>query len=381
MRSMRIHTQAFTGALIVALSGAAVLHAQQQPQGKTADQIYKNIKVLQGLPDSQFLPSMRLFSAALGVDCEFCHIESDRSADVKGMKLMARRMITMTRDLNKGTFAGTTAVTCFTCHRGDLIPARVQALPAFERKEEAPPVLPAADQLISKYVQAIGGEAAVRKVTSRQITAHQEIPTGAGGRIPVPAQVEIYQKAPNLEVTVYTTPKFTISEGFDGNTAWAQGMNGNVNDLATPFQDRAKRSANIYEPVDMKTEFSQLKTVGTEKVNQRDAYVVLASHQDDTPERLYFDKETGLLLRKLTIVATPFGDQPGRMDFDDYRATSTGVKIPFKIHLTPASSGSALATDSTIEIDKVQENVPIDNSKFTRPAPKPKLAAAAPAER
>ena len=316
----------------IAIMGT-VLPAQQAAPEKTAEQLFKNIKVLQGLPEHEFLPSMRLYSAALGVDCEFCHVEPDRSADTKVMKLMARRMITMTLELNKNMFAGTQSVTCYTCHRGDLIPAKLQALPAFERNEEAAPApaLPTPDQLLTQYIQAIGGEQAIRKVTSRQITAKQDVPTGAGGRTAVPAQLERYEKAPNLQVTTYTTAKGSFSEGFDGNTAWAQTMNGMVNDVGIPYQARAKRSADFYEPLNLKMEYSKLKTEGTQKVNNRDAYVVIGSPADDSPERLYFDKETGVLLRKLTVVSTPFGDMPVQVDYADYRATPGGMKMPFRI--------------------------------------------------
>jgi hypothetical protein len=207
-------------------------------------------------------------------------------------------------------------------------------------------------------------------VNSRVITAQQDIPTGAGGRIAVPAEIERYEKAPNLYVTTSKTAKFTIAEGFDGMKAWALGPNGNVNDVEPPFQERAKRSSGLYEAVDFKNRYTSLSNDGIEKVNNRDAYVLIGFVKDDTPDRLYFDKETGLLLRRQSVVATPYGDQPAEMDYDDYRATPSGVKIPYRIHMVPASSGSALATQSTFKITKVQENVPVDDAKFARPASK-----------
>src|SRR5205085_11698270 len=104
--------------------------------------------------------------------------------------------------------------------------------------------------------------------------------------------------------------------------------------------------------------------------NLRDAYLVIGFLKTDSPDRLYFDKETGLLLRKQTIVPTMVGDQPAEVDYDDYRATASGMKVPFRIHMVPASSGSALATESTVQIEKVEENVPIDDAKFARPPSK-----------
>src|SRR5690349_15047046 len=91
-----------TFVLTLALGGVA--SAQQRTTGstvKTAEQVFKNIKVLQGTPVDQFLPEMRLFGAALGVDCNFCHLEQDRSKDDKKTKQTAREMIAMVRDINK----------------------------------------------------------------------------------------------------------------------------------------------------------------------------------------------------------------------------------------------------------------------------------------
>jgi nitrate/TMAO reductase-like tetraheme cytochrome c subunit len=60
---------------------------------------------------------MRSFNAALGVECTFCHA-ADRSSDEKGEKLMARKMITMTHEINEKNFNGKMEVHCYTCHKG-----------------------------------------------------------------------------------------------------------------------------------------------------------------------------------------------------------------------------------------------------------------------
>src|ERR1700682_5797768 len=91
-----------------------LMSAAQQPaasESKTAEQTYKNIQVLQGTPVNVFLPEMRLFEAALGVDCNYCHVEEDRSKDDREAKQTARKMIAMVREINKN-FDGRTVVTC-----------------------------------------------------------------------------------------------------------------------------------------------------------------------------------------------------------------------------------------------------------------------------
>ena len=81
-----------------------------------------------------------------------------------------------------------------------------------------------------------------------------------------------------------------------------------------------------------------MTVTGIESVNNRDAYLVVGVPQGDSPESLYFDTQTGLLLRKQTVLPTPIGDSPFQMDFDDYRDTGSGVKFPFLIHMSPSNA-------------------------------------------
>ena len=372
-------------AIYVIVLCAGLRAGAQQPaasEGKIAEQVYKNIQVLQGTPVDVFLPEMRLFEAALGVDCNYCHLEEDRSKDARKAKQTARKMILMVREINKN-FGGPAVVTCYTCHRGNVEPIGVPQFPSVERTElneeekaKAPARnYPSVDDILKKYADAVGGEQVVRKVTSRMMTATQDLPTAAGGRIPVQAQVEIYQKAPNLVLNVYHTDKFTISEGFDGTTSWAQNARGVVTNDSGIDLARAKRNADFYLGLDFKNEYTGLTVTGAEKVNNHDAYVLTGTVQGAGPDQLYFDTQTGLLLRRHTLQPTPFGSTPTQIDYDDYRDVGSGVKLPFIIRTTPGSAGAVLAVSSTIRIQKVEQNVPIDSSKFVKPQSKPAPAA------
>ena len=104
-------------------------------------------------------------------------------------------------------------------------------------------------------------------------------------------------------------------------------------------------------------------------MNGRDAYLVVGVPQGEKPESLYFDTQSGLLLRKQTVLPTPIGDSPFQIDFDDYRETGSGVKVPFLIHMSPANARTELAPDATLRVIKVEDNVAIDNARFARPAP------------
>ncbi len=113
-------------ALIVGLAGGVSVMAQQ-PGPQPAEQFYKNIQVLKGMPAHLMQPTMQLMEIALGVHCVYCHDADNtkREVDSKPQKAIARRMIQMVSDINRTQFAGREVVTCFTCHQGSTKPSTV----------------------------------------------------------------------------------------------------------------------------------------------------------------------------------------------------------------------------------------------------------------
>src|SRR2546422_9249822 len=93
----------------------------QRPQ--MAEEVFKNVQVLKGIPVDEFMSTMGVFSAALGMSCEDCHASNDSkwenyALDTSPRKQMARRMIRMVTTINKDNFGGRQMITCWTCHRG-----------------------------------------------------------------------------------------------------------------------------------------------------------------------------------------------------------------------------------------------------------------------
>jgi hypothetical protein len=180
-----------------------------------------------------------------------------------------------------------------------------------------------------------------------------------------------YFKAPNLWVMTFGT----TSNGFDGNVAWIQAANGTVSEATgvtnapLPPLARVKRNADFYEPLNLKQEYPRLNVRGIEKVRNRDAYLVVGVPNGDLPERLYFDTQTGLLLRKSVAVATALGEYPIQTDYDDYRDVG-GVKVPYMVRTV----GISPADNLTIHVERVQNNPPVDAAKFMKPASKPPAA-------
>ena len=347
--------------------------AQTAALVKRADEQYKNLKVLGATPADTLNQGMHLISGELGVDCEYCHAEQmDWVADEKKTKDTARDMMTMMIEINRRFFKGEQAVTCYTCHQGHPIPVSTVVLPVgdYFKEKEPGPAMPSVSQILSKYITALGGEQSLKKITSRVITAQQDIPTGPGGTIPTPAQIEIYQKAPNLMLRIATTKESSLHSGFDGKGAWAQDVRGRVGGPVEMEQVRERRSADFYEPLDIGKEFPKMKVEEIEKIGAADVYVVLGEPSEGLPVRMYFDVKTGLLLRRYTATPTHSGLSPYQVDYSDYRDAGHGVKYPYRIHMEPSGARTEFASHSTIRISKIQENVALDDAKFVRPISK-----------
>lgn len=371
------------GAAVVLMLAFASLPVAAQEAGpapvKTAGQTGRNIQVLKDLPADQLITTMRFFSYSLGVECQFCHVAGDNSKDDKRQKQTARNMITMEIAINKDNFKGRTSITCYTCHRGAQEPGPVQvadstrmgnpaaavATPANAAAEA--PNLPTADAVLAKYVEALGGEQALRKITSKTITGTRET-AGRNSQTDVASvegTFEEYDKAPNLHAMFAHTPNGqTTATGFDGTSAWTQNANGVVSEANGTALARAKRAADFYEPLDLKQEYSRLMVRGINKVGDRDAYLVIGVPDGDAPERLYFDTQTGLLLRRVTTLQNMVIATPTQTDYLDYR-DANGVKYPSTIKIADVAGSPAYAV---LHVQKIEFHV--DDSKLPKPASK-----------
>src|SRR6266478_4606533 len=173
-----------TSALVVALAAALLAaHAQNPTQAsapqtgapapKTASQQFKNIQILKDVPADQLIPAMQFISASLGVECEYCHVEHAFDKDDKKRKVTARKMMEMMFNINKKNFEDHREVTCFTCHQGGAHPASIPAVGVHQMQEvtedaaASEAAKAAAESLLDKYLAAVGGADAVKKVTSR----------------------------------------------------------------------------------------------------------------------------------------------------------------------------------------------------------------------
>lgn len=340
---------------------------------KLAEEEYKNIQALKGIPADQVIPSMQFIAASLGVECEYCHVAHAFEKDDKKPKLAARKMIGMMMAINRENFEGHREVTCYSCHRGSPDPVATPMITAEEPRREAAdaakagepkPVFPPADQLLDKYVSAIGGAEALQKVASR---VEKGTLTAFGGQH---FPVDVYSKAPDKRLSVMHLPSGDSLTGFDGTQGWLS-VPGRVHRMTAAENAAARIDADLYFPVHVKTLCEKFRVNAGEKIDGHDTYLVVGLKEGQPPLRLYFDKESGLLLRLVRYAETALGRNPTQIDYADYRQTN-GLKIPFRWTL------SRPGNQFTIQVEQLQQNVPVDDAKFA-PPPEPPPAAQKPA--
>jgi photosynthetic reaction center cytochrome c subunit len=333
-------------------------------QDKAAQPKFKNLQVLKDVPPDQLIPAMQFISASLGVECEFCHVRDAFDKDDKQSKQTARRMIQMMFALDKDHFQGERAVTCYTCHRGSAKPVSIpmvdstdpylsEARPAGEQTPDGRTNLPSADDVIEKYVQAVGGAAAVRNVSSR---VESGTITFGGPAFPV----EILSKPPSRQAVIVHLPAGDSVTVFDGLNGWLKSAVGPVRDLPRAEIEGAKLDADLQFAINLKKAFQELKVIRAEKISAHDSVLLFAANPSRPPVELYFDRQTGLLLRQLRFGSSPLGLNPTQIDYSDYK-TFGGVQVP--LHLVIARPNRTLE----IQLLHVSQNALVDDAQFAHP--------------
>jgi hypothetical protein len=349
-------------AAIFAIASAACLHAQTS-ESKTAEQVYKNIVQLKGTPADQVGPAMQFIAASLGVNCEFCHVQGKPEADDKGAKKTARSMMAMTAEINKASFGGRLQVTCYSCHRGSARPVNVPPvqesdMPAHPATAMAPAPTGGAtatvDDITAKYVTALGGADAIRKVTSR---AMKGTITAGGNQMPI----ELWTKAPNKRISINHMNNGDSITAFDGTIGWLGTTGRPAREMSAAEAGAAGLDAEFYLALRLKELFPQLRRGRPETLEGKECEVVNGSGPGRPAMRLYFDKESGLLVRMVRYADTPVGRNPTQIDYADYRSVD-GVKTPFRWTLARPQGRF------TIQLAEVKDNVDVDDSRFAKPA-------------
>jgi photosynthetic reaction center cytochrome c subunit len=363
--------------LLLAIAGARAQSAAPQAVAgstaapKLAEEQFKNIQALKGIPADQLIPAMQFIAASLGVECEHCHVEHANEKDDKKAKVTARKMINMMMAINKDNFEGHREVTCYSCHRGAVDPVGTpiitdeEPMPPAAKPGEEKAALPAAEQLLDKYLAAVGGADALQKITSR--VQKGSITAFGGQHFPM----DVFSKAPDKRVSVMHLKGGDSVTGFNGKEGWL-GVPGRVHVMSDAENAAARIDADLYFPAHVKALYQKFRVEAGEKIDGHETYLVVGRTEGQPPLRLYLDKESGLLLRLIRYAETPLGRNPTQIDYADYR-DADGVKMPFRWTLARPSNRF------TVQVEQVQQNVPVDDAKFVvPPQPPPPPPAAAP---
>ena len=354
------------GLALIACSLAGIVVGQTQPAAfkpQLSENVYKNIQILKGIPGDQVIPAMQFISYSLGVKCSFCHVEGALDKDDKKAKQTARKMMQMMAAINRANFDSRREVTCYSCHRGSVRPVAIpvivetgaSSVPDMTLDEEAStaPNVPPVEQILAKYVNAVGGASAVGKLITREEKGTISV---AGRHLPM----EILNKTPGKQVSIIHLPNGDNITAYNETSGWTSVPQGPVRDIPDVEVASAHVETDLQLPIHLKQLFNEIKSEKPDKIGDREVYVISGLNAGELAAKFYFDQQSGLLLRMLRYVNSPLGQNPAQIDYAEYR-DEEGVKTPFQQTIARPD------TRFVIRIDKAKYNVPVDDARFARP--------------
>lgn len=378
MKSWSSRLTLWVAGISVVLSAPALFGQAGTPvKGKTAGEVFKNVTTspLKGLTVDDFMGSMGVMAAALGFDCADCHTGAGTDKvvweDDTNRKKMARRMTEMVAVINKQNFGGVPLVSCWTCHHGKDVPATTIALdnlygPPNEEKDDIiakDDTQPAGSAILDKYIEALGGAQKLSTLKSFVATGTQ------GGYVQVKGggQFQIFAKAPDMR-TVRVTYKDAPDRGnqtrsFNGTDGWVttpRALLGEYEVTGTEL-DGLHFDAELAFPGQIKQFLTDLRVGFPDTIDGHDVQVLQGRGPRNLLVTLYFDKQSGLLVREIRYGRTPIGRVPSQVDYSDYRAVD-GIKFPFQYKF------SWLDGRDNYQLTDVKINVPIEATRFGKPS-------------
>jgi tetratricopeptide (TPR) repeat protein len=344
--------------------------------GKKAEENYKNIDVLRGLPAAQVIPAMQFIAVSLGVDCQFCHVEGHFEKDDKKTKRTARAMMRMVASINGGSFDGQREVTCYSCHRGRSMPSAMEvsgevseagAATDTSKSTEAklPTELPTVSEILERYVSALGGAAAIEAISSRRASGVWEVDGEKGA-------VEMFVDGHGKYALLQHSKSSNASAILNGTSNSA--LNGESGQIAIPGhaahemteseREFTAMDADLQRSLHLSSVFRDLREEYPEKIGDNETLVVVGELVNNHSIKFYFDRGSGLLLREVRFANSTFGQIPTQIDYADYRSVD-GVQIPMQVTFTDARGRM------TAHFSEVRQNVAIDPNVFAPNRPRP----------
>jgi hypothetical protein len=224
---------------------------------------------------------------------------------------------------------------------------------AAPQSAEAPNV----DQILDRYVQSVGGKDAIEKVTSR--TMKGTLDNSDDGTT---SPVEVFAKVPNKYLAVIEVPNAgQMVEGWNGDAGWGKDPDSGLHDMSKAEQKAAQRDYDFHREARLKQAYPKMAYSGKTRIDDRDTYIVDATTADGSTEKLYFDAQSGLLVRRdFERITIGDGIVLYEVDYEDYKDVD-GLKLPSTVRRkTPDYS-------LTYRFTEIKQNVPIEDARFNKP--------------
>jgi len=218
--------------------------------------------------------------------------------------------------------------------------------------------LPSVEEILTRYVDAIGGKAAIEKISTRVMKGTFEVPAEG-----ISGPAEIYAKAPDLFLSSIQYPDFgNVLEGNNGKTAWTKNPDSGLREINGTELTTFKRDHDFYRELKLNTFFPRMTVKERVNLDSGQAYLVEAAPAGGDIEKLFFDLKSGLLIRRdFERVTIDEGITPVKISYEDYREVD-GVKLPFTV--TQATPDYV----TQMKFTEIKQNIPIDTTKFDKPA-------------
>ena len=224
------------------------------------------------------------------------------------------------------------------------------------------------DEIIEKNLAALGGRAALGKITSRSTTGTITVSTPNGN---ISGTIEVFNQAPNksrtlinLDLTPLGGQSVVVDNRFDGTSGYAMdSMRGNTDMSAG--QIASLRNSIFPTPLlNYKESGTKIALAGMEKVADREAYALTITPATGPVAHLFVDARSYLPVKTVVTIELPdIGSVEQTLEFADYRDVD-GVKVAFGL------KGSSTVQTFFAVITKVEHNVKIDPALFVKPAVK-----------
>lgn len=327
---------------------------------QTAGEKFKNVKVLTAIPAEHMGKVMNMMSASLGVNCSYCHEGTNFAKENVGHKDEARKMLTMTLGINNAHFEGKPSVSCYTCHRGNTNAASTTPLDSTTDSTIATRALPShsasqstVEAVLQKHIEALGGREKLESIKTRHIVAQRVEPNGQS------EPEELWQTSVGQSRMVTKYGNVVVVEVFDGKETW-KSVNDRMIDLKLDEVEQIRREALVAWGLNLESIRSMLEYKQVEQIGDRNAHLIVRKTSGTLDERLYFDVESGLLIRRICSVPTVLGAFEYQVEYNDYQVMSDFLQ-PTKIRFAVPN------ITWTRQVISVEINPDIKSTLFQKP--------------